>query len=191
MWNFVTDSTGFVPTTLLDSALSIEDFDDEFDEDDDFEARSYNHDLSRHNDHDDEYDDDTAQQNLTAQMTPEEKASEESFANLPAGTGVYRVQYTFTAEAPQEMEVQEGDHVRVWQQLCDGWVLGAKIVRKESLSSSTPSDRVEYSEPCSGLVPQSYLVFSHTVTLTQGDEENSDGQDRTVCYTTHVVDGSS
>lgn len=114
MWNFITDNnTSIVPSTLLDSALSIENFDDDFDEDedDDFEARSYSH---NQNEGDDDDDDDTTRRQQrhenseAVQMTEEEKANEESFANLPAGTGVYRVQYAFAAEAPQEMDVREG-----------------------------------------------------------------------------------
>lgn len=180
MWNFVTgplNSTPGLPGNLLDSALSIEDFDDAFvDEDEDmsFERSSSRRDLI--------IEDGTVEQQ-PVELTAEQKASEESFANLPAGTGIYRVQYTFAAEAPQEMDVDVGDHVRVWQQLCDGWVLGAKVVQKQSeTASGNASGRVEYAELCSGLIPQSYLILSHTVTLSTGDGSSGTEEDRVVAY---------
>lgn len=109
MWTFSNDnSNGIVPSTILDSALSIEDFDDEFDEDedDDFEVRSYTHDPARDRDIDENHN--NTQEEGNGEMTAEEKANEESFANLPAGTGIYKVQYDFASEAPGEMEVKEG-----------------------------------------------------------------------------------
>lgn len=105
MWNFVTDphnNTPGLPGNLLDSALSIEDFDDEFDDDEDEDML-----YERRSNIGNGDEDDTAQQAPSA-MTEEQRASEESFATLPAGTGIYRVQYAFAAEAPQEMDISEG-----------------------------------------------------------------------------------
>lgn len=200
MWNFVTDHTSAVPSNLLDSALSIEDFrDEDLDDDDDL---SYDRDSNPGTGglgHEE------GLQQQPVETTEEQRASDESFASLPTGTGIYRVQYTFAAEAPQEMDVNEGgkspdspiigllainkltqviiriDHVRVWQQLCDGWVLGAKVVQK-SPSSDTQDGRVEYAEICNGLVPQSYLMFSHTVTLTSSENDETSNGDKATCY---------
>jgi len=73
------------------------------------------------------------------------------------------------------------DLVRVWQQSYDGWVLGAKVIRKQTASTNpppatstpNPTHRVgdpesDYEELANGLVPQSYLVLMDSFTVLPG-----------------------
>jgi len=115
-WNFVTDNgpspfsrlslssnaSGQVPSNLLDSALSIQNFDDDFDEDDEDED---DYDVDHSGMLDDDLD---ASANFGGAGEYDDKQNQESFSRIPPGGLIYRVQYEFCAQAPQEMDVCEG-----------------------------------------------------------------------------------
>lgn len=202
-WNFVTDHgpspftdlpttsslRGGVPNNLLGSALHIQDFDEDFDEDDDedFTDRVM-------------YDGGAVQDDHTSAATvgPADDANQASFSNLPAGGLFYRVQYSFTAEASQEMDIIEGgksfvnfgnlnvadgtlfavsaDIIRVWQQLEDGWVVGAKLRRIEGSGSHLRSSE----EVASGLIPQSYLVLCEELPVSTNTSGVSAHRENTI-----------
>lgn len=135
------------PDALLGSALRIDDFD--------------------------EYDDDGSAVDEEEENGAREAASVQD--SIQTGGQLYRAAYPFQPEAPQEMGLAEGgerhnlvsisniadyfwlyamlcaDLVRVWEQLCDGWVVGGKVIYRAS-------DGREEEEVETGLIPQNYLV---------------------------------
>lgn len=122
---------GLLPSALMGSALSI----DEFDESDEEQERQ-----AGANDIQMELEDPSGSAS-TAQSTED--------GSYPLEGLLHRAAYAFTAEAPQEMSLAEGDLVRVWEQLCDGWVVGGKV----RMDEGGAEQEVE-----TGLIPQNYLV---------------------------------
>ena len=155
-WNFVTESGGSeeargndttllgglrespnghsTSSDLLGSALSIENFEDSDDEE---EAEDYRDSLPM----DDEFDEVSSTEGI------EDRSA--IAREVPPGGLLYRAMYAFTPEAPQEMSLNEGNLVRVWEKLCDGWVVGGKVVVDHNGSEE---------ETETGLIPQNYLV---------------------------------
>jgi hypothetical protein len=100
---------GLLPSALMGSALSI----DEFDESDSEEPADHHQPGA-----------DDLRMELEAPDSATNGRSAPEDGSYPLEGLLYRAAYAFTAEAPQEMSLAEGDLVRVWEQLCDGWVVG-------------------------------------------------------------------
>jgi len=81
---------------------------------------------------------------------------------IPTGGLLFRAVYPFTAEAPQEMNLKEGDFVRVYEQLCDGWVVGGKV----QFDPEQTEQEVE-----TGLIPQNYIVLVGQQHRSGSDDE--------------------
>ena len=174
-WNFVTESEesestssagdwlhsksdDALPSTLLDSALCINDFDDSDENEESHEADRLDNDTeytSKNQDylHTGRHGSGLNQELLTS-------------PSIPSGGLLYRAMYSFSPEAPQEMRLNEGDLVRVWEQLCDGWVVGGKV----TMGNNAVEEEVE-----TGLIPQNYLALEKDSHSTRNKLKDYEG----------------
>jgi hypothetical protein len=92
----------------------------------------------------------------------DDRTGELDRADLPEipPTGLlYVAAYPFEPEAPQEMRLEEGDLVRVWERVCAGWVVAGRVrARADGLGAVADDDAEPDEEMESGLVPEDFLV---------------------------------
>lgn len=136
--------TTTVPSALLDSALCIDDFDDSDDDPSDDRHYYYSEPIGSEQATPGSVD-------LTSAYpdTPTRLINAEIPDTVPVGGLLCQAAYAFRAEAPQEMSLQVDDVIRVWEKLCDGWVVGGKV--------GTDRRGNEF-EIESGLIPSNYLL---------------------------------
>lgn len=133
-----------MPSALIGSGLHIDEFEEDFRDDDE-------------DDNDSSFDDETS------------RSRERLDQGSPNHRGLlYRAAYPFSAEAAQEMTLCEGDLVRVWERLNDGWVVGGKITLYGN------GEEQETGE--SGLIPENYLVLAEDMkeAALAADDEGAD-----------------
>ncbi|GAA94258.1 uncharacterized protein L969DRAFT_67891 [Mixia osmundae IAM 14324] len=96
---------------------------------------------------------------LDSHSEPLEGQESEELPAIEPGS-LYKANYAFTAETPQEMSLIEGEIVKVYERLCEGWVIAAKMTPAgdESSSASMGSTKEEAEEE-QGLIPESYLTL--------------------------------
>lgn len=75
---------------------------------------------------------------------------------IPEGGALYVAVYPFEPEAPQEMRLDEGEVVRVWEKICEGWVVAGRV-RAGDEDKNVSRGAGEEEE--TGLVPENYLSY--------------------------------
>jgi hypothetical protein len=79
---------------------------------------------------------------------------------IPPSGLLYVAAYPFEPEAAQEMKLQEGDVVRVWERVCEGWVVAGRVKTRTADDGTVAfiEEEEDGEEMESGLVPEDFLV---------------------------------